>query len=65
MYRFTDEVYSTMLARIRKGEHLPEDNVELFKRVKAFQELDLDEFEIKPTFLSCKRIDVDEKIKKN
>jgi ATP-dependent DNA helicase PIF1 len=63
VYRFTDEVYSTMLARIRKGEHLPEDNVELFKRVKAFQELDLDEFEIKPTFLSCKRIDVDEKNK--
>jgi len=65
VYRFTDEIYSEMLARIRKGEHLPEDNVELFKRVKAYNELDLDskQFEILPTFLSCKKVDVDEKNK--
>ena len=63
VYRFTDELYSNMLARIRKGQHTPEDNVELFKRVKAFQELNMDDFEIQPTFISCKRIDVYEKNK--
>ena len=65
VYRFTDEIYSEMLARIRKGEHLPKDNVELFKRVKVYNELDLDskQFEILPTFLSCKKVDVDEKNK--
>lgn len=63
VYRFTDELYSNILARIRKGQHTPEDNVELFKRVKAFQELNMDDFEIQPTFISCKRIDVYEKNK--
>ena len=63
VYRFTDELYSNMLARIRKGQHTPEDNVELFKRVKAFKELNMDDFEIQPTFISCKRIDVYEKNK--
>ena len=65
VYRFTDEVYSEMLARIRKAKHLPEDNVKLFKRVKAYNDLDLEskQFEILPTFLSCKKVDVFEKNK--
>jgi ATP-dependent DNA helicase PIF1 len=63
VYRFTDEVYSNMLSRIRKGEHLPEDNVELFKRVKEYKEQNIEEFEIQPTFLSCKKVDVFEKNK--
>jgi ATP-dependent DNA helicase PIF1 len=49
-----------MLARIRTAKHTPEDNVELYKRVKAFNDLDIDSMEIKPTFLTSKRIDVDE-----
>ena len=60
VYRFTDDLYRDMLARIRTGKHTPEDNVELYKRVKAFNELDMDSMEIKPTFLTSKRIDVDE-----
>lgn len=59
VYRFTDDHYRDMLARIRKGEHTPKDNVDLYKRVKAFNELDVDAMEIKPTFLTSKRIDVD------
>ena len=60
VYRFTDDLYRDMLARIRTGKHTPEDNVELYKRVKAFNELDIDSMEIKPTFLTSRRIDVDE-----
>jgi ATP-dependent DNA helicase PIF1 len=60
VYRFTDDLYRDMLTRIRTGKHTPEDNVELYKRVKAFNELDTDSMEIKPTFLTSKRIDVDE-----
>jgi ATP-dependent DNA helicase PIF1 len=60
VYRFTDDLYRDMLARIRTAKHTPEDNVQLYKRVKAFNELDIDSMEIKPTFLTSKRIDVDE-----
>jgi ATP-dependent DNA helicase PIF1 len=60
VYRFTDDLYRDMLARIRTAKHTPEDNVELYKRVKAFNDLDIDSMEIKPTFLTSKRIDVDE-----
>jgi len=67
VYRFTDELYSNILSRIRIGKHTFDDNIELFKRVKSFQELetktDADIFEIKPTFLSSKRIDVSQKNK--
>ena len=59
VYRFNDEKYAQLLSRARKAEHLPEDNVELFKRVKAFQELDIDALEIKPVYLMSKREDVD------
>lgn len=60
VYRFTDELYIGILSRVRKGTHTPEDIVELFKRVKAYNELD-DDLPIQPTFLTSKRIDVDEK----
>ena len=59
VYRYTDEVYASILSRVRKATHTPSDIVELFKRVKAYSELDTDE--IQPTFLTSKRIDVDEK----
>jgi ATP-dependent DNA helicase PIF1 len=49
------------LARVRKATHTPGDIVDLFKRVKAYNELDIDALEIQPTFLTSKRIDVDEK----
>lgn len=62
VYRFTDEIYSEMLTRIRKAKHLPEDNIKLFKRVKAYNELDI-KSEILPTFLSCKKVDVYDKNK--
>jgi len=66
VYRFHDEKYASLLSRARKAEHFPEDNVELFKRVKAYQDLmelndskENDEFEIKPVYLMSKREDVD------
>ena len=62
VYRFTDELYSDILSRIRIGKHIPNDNIELFKRVKAYQELSFDT-DILPTFLSSKRMDVNQKNK--
>ena len=73
VYRFHDEKYASLLSRARKAEHLPEDNVELFKRVKAYQDLmkleteleedeskkNVIELEIKPVYLMSKREDVD------
>ena len=64
VYRFTDDVYRDMLGRIRTGKHTAEDNVELFKRVKAYTELDIESMEIKPTFLTSKRIDVEDENRK-
>jgi len=63
VYRFTDELYSNILARVRKAQHVPEDNVILFKRLSAYHELKYDLLDIQPTFLSSKRLDVDEKNK--
>jgi len=60
VYRFTDETYASMMGRIREGKHTPEDNVELFKRVRAYNELDIDSMEIRPTFLTSRRVNVDE-----
>ena len=61
VYRYTDEAYAGILSRVRKAAHTPDDIVELFKRVKAYNELHTDALEIQPTFLTSKRIDVDEK----
>ena len=64
VYRYTDDLYASILSRIRLGKHVPADNVELFKRLKAYNELkDFDLFDIQPTFLSSKRIDVSDKNK--
>lgn len=64
LYRFTDETYASMLSRIRIGKHTPEDNIELFKRLKAYNELnESDLYDIQPTFLSSRREDVSSKNK--
>ena len=60
VYRFTDEVYAGMMGRIREAQHTPEDNVELFKRVRAYHDLDIENMEIQPTFLTSRRMNVDE-----
>lgn len=58
VHRQNDEVYKGILSRVRLGQHTSADNIELFKRVKAYNETNFDE--IKPTFLTSKRIDVDQ-----
>lgn len=59
IYRQTDEKYIGILSRIRLGIVIPEDNVELFKRFKAYKETDFENIKVKPTLLTSTRIDVD------
>ena len=62
VYRYTDEKYSGILSRIRLAKHTSEDNVELFKRLKAYNNIEeYDIFDIQPTFLSSKINEVFEK----
>lgn len=62
VYRYTDEKYSGILSRIRLAKHTAEDNVELFKRLKAYNNIEeYDIFDIQPTFLSSKINEVFEK----
>jgi len=58
VYRQTDEIYKGILSRVRLGKQTNEDNVELYKRVKAYHETNFDD--IKPTFLTSRRTDVDQ-----
>lgn len=62
VYRYTDEKYAGILSRIRLAKHTAEDNVELFKRLKAYNNIEeYDIFDIQPTFLSSKINEVFEK----
>ena len=60
VYRQDDEVYKGILSRVRLAQQTDKDNIELFKRVKAYKEISFDDLEIKPTFLTSKRVDVDQ-----
>jgi len=64
VYRYTDEVYADILSRVRLAKHTPADNVELFKRLKAYNDIkEYDMYDIQPTFLSSKRNEVFDKNK--
>lgn len=59
-HRFTDMTFFRMLNRIRIGKPLNKDIRRLHERVKAYEEVDFDCDEIKPTTLFSKKVDVKE-----
>ena len=72
LYRFNDDLYSSLLSRVRLGKNTKEDNQELFKRYFAYkkykEEEDKEEeddqkidLKIKPTFLYSKKVNVNDK----
>ena len=69
LYRFNDELYSSILSRVRLGKNTKEDNQQLFKRYFAYkdyknkedEEDEKDELKIKPTFLYSKKVNVNDK----
>jgi ATP-dependent DNA helicase PIF1 len=68
LYRFNDELYSSILNRVRLGKNTEEDNKVLFKRYFAYREYKNNEEKyeetndmIKPTFLYSKKINVNDK----
>lgn len=64
MFRVKDPVYTEILERARVANHTPEDNKALYKRVFAYNDLDIDykqKDKIQPTFLYGKKVNVEEK----
>jgi ATP-dependent exoDNAse (exonuclease V) alpha subunit len=63
LYRFNDELYASMLTRIRLGKQTIEDNKELYKRFFAYKKYKEDEekSEIRPTFLYSRKNSVNDK----
>jgi ATP-dependent DNA helicase PIF1 len=66
LYRFNDDLYSSILGRVRLGNNTEEDNKVLFKRYFAYREYknkedDVKETEIKPTFLYSRKMNVNDK----
>lgn len=69
LYRFNDELYSSILSRVRLGKNTKEDNQELFKRYFAYKDYkskeetedEKDDLKIRPTFLYSKKVNVNEK----
>ena len=76
LYRFNDDLYSSILSRVRLGKNTKEDNTELYKRYFAYKkykdELENEEKEpgifqdkinlkVKPTFLYSRKINVNDK----
>lgn len=64
MYRVKDPVYTQLLERVRVAKHTTEDNKTLYKRVFAYNDLDIDynqKDKIQPTFLYGKKVNVEEK----
>jgi ATP-dependent DNA helicase PIF1 len=67
LYRFNDDLYASMLSRIRIGKNTKDDNNELYKRYFAYkkykenEEKEEKEMNIKPTFLYSKKVNVNEK----
>jgi len=71
LYRFNDDVYSSLLSRVRLGKNTKEDNQELFKRYFAYREYknkedaeeedEKDYLKIRPTFLYSKKVNVNDK----
>lgn len=57
-YRFNDLKYFYTLLRIREGIVTDKDHQQLMSRVQAYEDLDLDSLEIKPTRLYSKKMDV-------
>lgn len=68
LYRFNDDLYSSILSRVRLGQNTKEDNTELYKRYfayKKYKDEESDEKNIKniirPTFLYSRKMNVNEK----
>ncbi len=66
LYRFNDDLYSSILSRVRLGKNTKEDNQELFKRYFAYKEYKEkdekeDELAIRPTFLYSRKFNVNDK----
>jgi len=67
LYRFNDDLYASMLSRIRIGKNTKDDNNELYKRYFAYKKYKENEekeekvMDIKPTFLYSKKVNVNEK----
>lgn len=71
LYRFNDDLYSSILSRVRLGQNTKEDNGELYKRYFAYKKYKENEEneekeekvsdKIKPTFLYSKKANVNEK----
>ena len=68
MFRVSDPVYTKILERVRKALHTAEDNRVLFQRVIAYRDYidslekkEKKEFEIEPTYLYSKKVDVHQK----
>jgi ATP-dependent DNA helicase PIF1 len=66
LYRFNDDLYSSILGRVRLGNNTEEDNKVLFKRYFAYREYknkedEVKETEIKPTFLYSRKMNVNDK----
>lgn len=63
LYRFTDQVYSDILLRVRDGTHTKDDISSLKSRVKAYETLRSGvkgELTVQPTILYGKKMNVDE-----
>jgi len=76
LYRFNDDLYSSILSRVRLGKNTKEDNTELYKRYFAYKKykddieneekepgIDKDEINLKirPTFLYSRKVNVNDK----
>lgn len=76
LYRFNDDLYSSILSRVRVGKNTKDDNTELYKRYFAYKkykdeieekELGVDkdgkykDLKIRPTFLYSRKVNVNDK----
>lgn len=76
LYRFNDDLYSSILSRVRLGKNTKEDNTELYKRYFAYKKykddieneekepgIDQDKtnLKIRPTFLYSRKVNVNDK----
>lgn len=65
MFRVADPVFTALLERVRVAQPLPEDNVLLFKRQKAYQKLSDEnsdnELRVLPTWMYSRKVNVNEK----
>jgi ATP-dependent DNA helicase PIF1 len=71
LYRFNDDIYSSILSRVRLGKNTKEDNQELFKRYFAYKDYlkniendgndEKNDLKITPTFLYSRKVNVNDK----